>query len=210
MSVIFAVPMLTRAFVTGYEDRTGFVLMHRDRTKTGMKKFLDLINPYSKSHVLLDNELQSLYSGVDNTSKMLNFCKYIDKNNGDLQKIFSKSDFVNEMFNEKTINISEISKLSKSEKNKKIIEFFENNLKNESLNDSIKKLMHGVEKKAGKTVKNGIFSFARGMNSVPAAITTFAISPFLLGWIIPRLTYANTRRIHNKKIEEERLNKLNA
>ena len=30
----------------------------------------------------------------------------------------------------------------------------------------------------------------------------FLISPFVLGWFIPRLTYANTRRIHEKQDRE--------
>lgn len=211
ISVIFAVPMLTRAFVTAYENKTGFVLMHRDRTKTGMKKFTDLINPYSKSHVLENNELEALYSKVDTKEKLINFCKYIDKNNGDLQKIFTKSAHSEAVFNEESFKLNDLSSLNKKEKNSKIIEWLENKVKkaDSSFDKSIKDMMHGVQQKAGKAAKSKILSFAKGMNSVPALISTFAISPFLLGWIIPRLTYANTRRIHQKK-EDEFLKKLEA
>ena len=46
---------------------------------------------------------------------------------------------------------------------------------------------------------NKITTFARGLTSVPGLLTTFFISPYLLGWFIPRLTYANTIRIHEKQ-----------
>ncbi len=45
--------------------------------------------------------------------------------------------------------------------------------------------------------------------STPAAIITFLVSPYLLGWFIPGLTYANTRRLH-EKAEREKQQKLNA
>ena len=64
--------------------------------------------------------------------------------------------------------------------------------------------------KNAKTPKgNKITAFARGLNSVPGILTTFLISPYILGWFIPRLTYANTRRIHEEQ-ERKREAKLNA
>ena len=208
LTVIFAVPMLTRAFVTSYENKTGFVLMNKDRTQSKAKQALDLLNPYSKTHVLSNKELESLYFGVDSSEKMLNFCKYIDKNNGDLQKIFAKSENVSEVFNENTLKLAEIENLPKSEKNKKIIELVEKLNKDsnkESVNKSIKKLMQGTELKAKG---NRLLSYAKGLNSMPEAIATVLITPILLGWFIPTITYANTRHIHAKK-EREAKNKIN-
>ena len=210
LSVIFAVPMLTRAFVSSYENKSGFVLMNRDRSQSKGKKILDLINPYSKSHVLSNKELESLYFGIDSNEKMLNFCKYIDKNNGDLQKIFMKSENSEGVFNEKTFKLSDIQNLSKAEKNNKIIDFFENAGKcSESekaeFDSTIKKMMQGAE---SKIKGNKLLSFVKGLNSTPAAITTFIISPIILGWFIPRLTYANTRRIHAKDDNESKMNKV--
>lgn len=208
LSVVFAVPMLTRAAVTSYENQSGFVLMHKDRTKHGFATAIDLLNPYSSSHVLKNSEIDSLYNHIDSKEKMLNFCKYIDENGGDLQKIISKSENANIVFNDKGIKLSEIEKLSKKEKNEKIIKFFKefgNNkdMDKKSVDGMISKLMKGSATKPGK---NKILGFARGLNSVPGVITTFIISPVLLGWFIPRLTYANTRRIHEKK-EREKENK---
>ena len=42
LSVVFLVPMLTRVCVNLYEKPSGFVLMNKDRSKTGVKKVLDL------------------------------------------------------------------------------------------------------------------------------------------------------------------------
>ncbi len=200
LSVIFAAPMLTKAFITSYENSSGFVLMNKDRNMSKFKTAIDLINPYSKSQVLTNKELESLYFNIDNKEKMVNFCEYINKNNGDLQKIFAKSEHSNLLFNDKTFNLKDIEKLSKSEKNKKILEYFKNAGKNgtdkQKLDETIKKMMQGAEY---KLKGNKLLSFVKGLNSMPAFITTFVISPILLGWFIPNLTYANTRRIHEKE-----------
>lgn len=198
LAVVFAVPMLTRACVTSYEKQSGFVLMHKDRNgKSKLATSLDLLNPYSKAHVLTNSEINSLYNKIDSKDKMLNFCKYIDKNGGDLQKIISKSEDAGSVFNKNTFELSSIKSLSKSEKNKKIIGVIEK-LEGSKADDAIKTLM-----KAAKNAKsNKITTFARGLTSVPGLLTTFFISPYLLGWFIPRLTYANTRRIHEKQDRE--------
>ena len=210
LSVIFAVPMLTRAFVTAYENKTGFVLMQKDRNQSNGKKFIELVNPYSKAHVLTNKEIESLYYGIDSNEKMLNFCEYIDKNNGDLQKIFSKSEHSGEVFNDATLKLSDIETLSKKEKNKKITEMFEklgkDNASKEKLDQSIKKMM---QSSGIKSKNNKLIAYAKGLNSMPAAIATFLISPIILGWFIPTITYANTRRIHAKHVRDEQKNKVN-
>ena len=198
LSVVFAVPMLTRACVTSYEKNSGFVLMHKDRNSNSkLKSSLDLLNPYSKAHVLTNSEINALYNNIDSKSKMLNFCNYIDKNNGDLQKILSKSEHAGTIFNKSTVELASLKGLDKSAKNKKIISVIEN-LNKDNADDLIKNLM----KTTGKMKSNKIATFARGLTSVPGVITTFFISPYILGWFIPRLTYKNTRRIHEKQDRE--------
>lgn len=201
LAVVFAVPMLTRACVTSYEKQSGFVLMHKDRSgKSKLATSLDLLNPYSKAHVLTNSEINSLYNKIDSKDKMLNFCKYIDKNGGDLQKIISKSEDAGSVFNKNTFELSSIKSLDKAEKNKKIIGVIEK-LEGSKADDAVKALM-----KAAKNAKsNKITTFARGLTSVPGLLTTFFISPYLLGWFIPRLTYANTRRIHEKQDREREM-----
>lgn len=213
LAVVFAVPMLTRAAVTAYENKSGFVLMHKDRNMSKWATGLDLINPYSKAHVLTNSEIHSLYNGIDSKEKLMNFCKYIDNNGGDLEKILAKSEHAETIFNDKTTKLSEIAKLSKKEKNAKIMSIFEKlgkegGVEKKNVDEMITKLMKG----GSKPKANKILGFARGLNSIPGVITTFLISPYLLGWFIPRLTYANTRRLHEKaeKEREAKAQKLNA
>lgn len=225
LAVVFAVPMLTRAAVSSYESNSGFVLMHKDRAKTGFKKFLDIINPYSSAHVLTNAEIDALYNNVNNQEKMVNFCKFIEKNGGDLDKILSKSETLKALVKEGEITMPDLKGLDKKAKNAKIRTLFENlgtdgKLSKESVNELIEKIMKGTtEVKNGKirqfltkvklakgpkvVTKNPILSLARGLNSVPGLIATFAISPAILGWIIPRATYANTRRIHENRAKEK-------
>ncbi len=200
LSVVFLVPMATRALVTSYEDKTGFVLMHKERNKSKLNTVLDLFNPYSKAHVMTNAEIEALYNNVDSKAKMINFCNFIEKNNGDLQKILAKSETVGEVFADK-LNMKELAALPKAEKNKKIIELI-NELGNgdkAKADELVAKLMKNVSNKKG----NKIASFARGLNSVPGFLVTFFVSPIVLGWFIPRLTYANTRRLHEKAEKEK-------
>ena len=205
LAVVFAVPMLTRACVTAYEDKTGFVLMNKDRTKTTGQTVLDLLNPMSKAHVMTNGELSSLYGGINNKEKMMNFCEFIEKNNGDLHKILSKSTESKEIFNKSTIDLADIANLSKKEKNAKIKDVIsklgkDGKLDKAGIDNAITKLMKGA---IGDKKGNNILTHAKGLNSIPAFLVTMFISPYLLGWFIPRLTYANTRRMH-EKAEQER------
>ena len=199
LAVIFAVPMLTRAFVTMYENNTGFVLMNKDRSMTKSKTILDLLNPYGKAKVLSNAELEAIYNNVNSKEKMLNFCDFINKNNGDLEKIFSKSQNAINTLKEKGLNLAEIKGLDRKIKNKKIIEFIKETLEKKNSKEKADSIVTSIMKgTTNKLSSNKILSAARNLNSLPGAIATFFITPYLLGWIIPRLTYANTRRIHNK------------
>ena len=219
LAVVFAVPMMTRALVTSYEKNSGYVLMQKDRTMSKFKTALDLLNPYSKAHVLSNAEITALYDKVDSKEKMVNFCKYIDKNGGDLQKILSKSENLSEIFNENTKTLDALKKMGKSDANKEITSIIENieshakklgkSVDKKSIDGMITKLMKG----ASKGGNSKITAIARGLNSVPGLLTTLFISPYILGWFIPRLTYWNTRRIHaneDREREAQEQNKLKA
>lgn len=217
LSVVFLVPILTRLAITLYEETSGFVLINKDRTKSAWRTALDLINPYSNAHVLKNSEIRALYDGIDSKEKMINFCKYIDKNGGDLEKIIKKSSYLEES----GLKLPNLANLDKKARNKAITEYFEklgntkkpfaklrklfkNNAKEVDL--SIEKLMKGI----GKQRNNKILSFARGLNSIPGFIVTFLISPYILGWAIPRLTYSQTRKRQEKAIKEKENKVLNA
>ena len=205
LGVVYTVPILTKCFVKGCENKTGYVLTNRaSNGKSEFKKFLDVINPYSSLRVLDSADLQSLYNNIDTKQKMLNLCTYITEKGGDLEKILSKSSNANMLFNNKTTTLESLRKLSKSEKNKKITNIIKN-LDNKKADELISKVMQD----RGKIAKSTITRMARGLYSVPGAITTLIISPVILGCLIPMLTYSNTRKAHAKMAEQmQQQNKL--
>ena len=193
LSVVFAVPMMTKAIVRSYENKMGFILTNRASDgKNWFKKFMDIIWPYSNLEVLSVADLDAIYSDIDSKAKLLNFSKFISDKGGDLQKIISKSENANLMFNDKTFTLESINNLKKEEKNKKIIEVFE---KFNGSNDIITKMMKG----AGDIKHNNIAKMARGLNSLPGFLSTVVLSPILLGILIPKLTYYNTKKAYEKK-----------
>lgn len=202
LSVVFAVPMLTKMFVKSYENKSGFVLTNRASDgKNWIKKAIDVIYPYSSLEVLSVADLDTIYGGIDSKSKLLNFANFIDKKGGDLAKILSKSENKSLMFNDKTFSLDSIKKLSKEEKNKKIISMFEKlDISDpKAKNEIISKVMKG----AGTLKDNKIAKMARGLNSLPGLISTFVLSPLLLGYVIPEMTYRNTRKTHQKMLKEK-------
>ena len=100
------------------------------------------------------------------------------------------------MFNEKNFTLDSIKELSKEEKNKKIISEFE---KLTNADELISKVMKGT----GELKHNRIAKFARGLNSIPGVLSTVLISPIILGILIPKLTYYNTRKTHAKKLKAQ-------
>lgn len=193
LGVVYTVPILQKGIVSFYENRKGYILTNRaSMNKSGFKKFIDAINPYSDLKLLSNTELQALYGNIDSKEKMVNFAKFIDKKGGDLERILSKSTKANEVFTEKTFTLESIKNSAKNEKNQKIISFLKNLEDNEATKELITKLMHDN----GIGQKSSISKMARGLSSVPGFLSTVLISPILLGWFIPRLTYANTRKKH--------------
>ena len=83
--------------------------------------------------------------------------------------------------------------------NKKIIELFKGISDTDiGAKEGIAKLMKG----SGNIKQNKIAKMARGLNSLPGAISTVFISPVILGILIPMLTYYNTKKANEKKISD--------
>lgn len=194
-SVVFAVPCLTKMLVSSFENKVGFVLTNKaSEGKNVFKKMFDILWPYSKLNVLSVADLDAIYGNINSKSKLMNFANFVNSKGGDLEKILSKSENASLMFNESSFTLESIKKLSKEEKNKKIISLFE---KLENKDELISKVMKG----SGDIKNNRILKVARGFNSVPGVISTILISPIILGVLIPLLTYHNTRKANAKKIE---------
>lgn len=194
LSVVFAVPLLTKMLVKSYENKVGFVLTNRASDgKSNFKKALDIINPYSDLEVLSVADLDSIYGNIDSKQKLMNFTDFVSSKGGDLEKILAKSEHASLIFNDNTFTLDSIKHLSKEEKNKKIKALFE---KLDSSNDVISKVMKGT----GTVKNNPIAKMARGLNSLPGFVSTVILSPLLLGVFIPMLTYHNTRKANEKKL----------
>ena len=198
LSVVFAVPMLTKLLVRSYEDSTGFVLTNRASTgKNFLQKAWDIIWPYSDLEVLSLDDLNAIYGNVNNKSKLMNLAEFVDKKGGDLEKIVSKSENASEIFNKNTFTLESLKGKTKAEKNSQIIELFKKLTDKD--NKAIEKLMKGT----GDVSKNKIAKFARNMNSLPGFISTFVISPIFLGVLLPKLTYYFTRKSNEKSLAEK-------
>ena len=196
LSVVFAVPLLTKAFLNMYENGTGYILTNKAaRGKNWFKKTLDIINPYSELDVISLSKLDSIYGHIDSKEKLMNFAKFIEKNDGDLAKIMSNSKNANLVFNNTTETLESMKSLPRAEKNKKIISILEK--LNDGKTEIIQKLMKDTLKN-----KSSIAEMARNLNSFPKFISTWVISPVILGYLIPEFTYHMTRKTHSKKLEE--------
>ena len=169
LSVVFAVPLLTKMMVRSYEDKLGFILTNRASDgKNAFRRAMDVINPYSDLEVLSVADLDAIYGNIDSKAKLLNFSKFVNSKGGDLEKIISKSENSNVMFNDKTFTLESIKNLSKAEKNKKIIELFERiDEADPHVKEGISKLMKG----SGNIKHNKIAKMARGLNSLPGFIS---------------------------------------
>lgn len=201
LSVVFAVPLLTKLMVSMYENKVGFILTNRASDgKNIFQKACDVMNPYSKLDVLSIADLDAIYGNVNSKDKLINFANFVNNKGGDLEKIISQSDNHSLIFNDKTFTLDSIKNLSKKEKNQKILDVFKNlDIKDsKAKNEIISKVMQG----SGNIKNNKIAQFARGLNSIPGAISTFLISPILLGVFIPMLTYHNTRKAHEKVLNQ--------
>jgi len=194
LTVVFAVPILTKIFINSFEKKLGFIMMKRpDENRNALQRFLDVINPYSKLEVLPISDLESIYGNINSKSKLMNFAHFIDKNGGDLEKILSESNHPEVVFNEKTFKLESIKSLPKQRKNKRIIDELKRiiTVKDSAENKKIIELMKGTK----QDKVNKIMRTVKGLNSLPAFIATFVISPVLLGVFIPKLTYKNTRKM---------------
>ena len=83
--VIAAIPKGPALYspVNNYENKRGFILTNRaSMNEKPFKKFLDVINPYSKLEVLSIADLDAIYGNINSKDKLLNFANFVDKNGG--------------------------------------------------------------------------------------------------------------------------------
>lgn len=191
LAVTCGVPVLTKAMVNIYEKPTGFVLSNKsNKSKSAIAKVLDIINPLSATGPYSNNEIKEIYGNVDNKAKLTNFAKFIDKNDGNLFKIFKHLKNGNEVFAGTDADFSKLANLDNKSANSKIMEVITNNFDD----DKVKKLME--PSKPGKI--NGMLKRARGLNATPRFINTLVLVPAFLGIILPGIVYGITAKKRNR------------
>ncbi len=192
--VVFAVPLATRGMIKSYEKASGFVLINHEADEgKGFKKFLKYLNPYNGISVISNAELDALYGGVDSHNKLVNVCEYLDKKGGDLEKIFSKAEMKEEVFNENSFTLKSLRKLKTAEKNKQILEYIK------AADSGLQTKMVDSLLPALKKLKNNkALGIAKSLSSIPFLLNLIVVSPFLLGVTIPKYTYKLTRKSGDK------------
>lgn len=206
LSVVFAVPLLTRAMVNAYEKASGFLLInHMQDEGSGLKKILNYLNPYNSISVLSNRELDALYGKIDSHSKLVNVCEYLSNKGADLEKIFSKATDKAEIFNEKTFTLNSIRETAKQMTDSKAAL----NYKNGKILDLLKTADAPMQSKMVEALlpnmkKNKALGVAKTLNALPFFLNLVVISPFILGVVIPKYTYALTRKSAEKnKVAQE-------
>lgn len=192
--VVFAVPLATRGMIKSYEKTSGFVLINHEADEgKGFKKFLKYLNPYNGIGVISNSELDALYGGIDSHNKLVNVCEYLDKKGGDLEKIFSKAEMKEEVFNENSFTLKSLRNLKTAEKNKQILEYIK------AADSGLQTKMVDSLLPALKKLKNNkALGIAKSLSSIPFLLNLIVVSPFLLGVTIPKYTYKLTRKSGDK------------
>lgn len=194
LSVVFAVPLLTRGMIKSYEGTSGFVLInHQENEGTGFKKFLKYLNPYNSITPLENAELEALYGKVDSHNKLVNVCEFLTKKGGDLEKIFAKAIEKEAVFNDSTFTLKSIQNEAREVKNAKILEFIK------SADAAMQAKM--VDSLLPTLKKNKALGIAKTLNAIPFFLNLLVISPFILGSVIPKYTYKLTRNANAQKTE---------
>lgn len=196
-AVTFGVPMISKALVSSYEKGSGYVLQnHPEKELSGVKKFLDMINPLSGINPYSLKDLNAIYSNVDSKEKLSTFTNYIDKNNGSLAKIFNTTKNGKAVFEEFGLDIKTLSKQKdRNSANKTIIDMAN---ANKDFADKLIDLLKPDKKgKANKIVKR-----ARTLNSITTCAATLALVPAFLGIVLPRIVYAQTAKRQKQKLME--------
>lgn len=192
-AVTFGVPVLTKAMVNTYEKSSGFVLSSKQKGQTStFKKILDTINPLSNAGPYSNKDIESIYGHIDNKAKLMNLAEFVNKEDGNLFKVFKTLKNGQESFAGTAADFGTISKLDNKSANAKIMEVI-----TEHFDDAkVKKLMEPA--KPGKL--NGMLKRARGLNSLPRFVNTLVLVPAFLGIILPKIVYGITAN-NRKKME---------
>jgi len=191
-AVTFGVPMLSKAIVSSYENKSGFVLQNKpEKPMSTARKVLDKLNPFSKYAPYSLNDLNHIYGDINTTEKLGNFAKFVDDKNGSLAKIFNTMDNSKNVFSEYGLDIKELAKQKdRKAANKTIMDKMADSEFAQKLIDVMK------PEKAGKA--NKMLKRARTLNSMTSFAATIFLVPGFLGIVLPKVVYGLTAKRRQK------------
>lgn len=190
-TVVFAAKALQRIFADVCSKVTGFALTSRPKEQKGIfNKVFNYFRPEKGIQALSSAELAAHYTNIDKYKEgLVGFMNFVDSQGGNLRKMFSSNKeakrLIKELYSlsspevpfemaENSHIISAITEATQNGMNKptlnKLYDLFKNNKDNTFLRKA--------------KVLNSSFNFA----------SLFVIVPVLLGWAIPRLNEALTKK----------------
>lgn len=199
-TVTFAEPILSKAMVNAYKEKSGFVLTTKPKENmSGFRKVLDALNPFSSIKPYNSKDLKEIYT-IDSKAKLMNFAEFINNNDGNLVKVFYKLKNGKKLFAGTVADFDVISKLDKKAANSKIIEV----IAEKFTEGSVKEFMEPKKVlKNGKVALNDMYKTARNLNCAPKFLNTIILVPVFLGLVLPKFVYGITAK-NRKKMELEK------
>lgn len=183
-------------------NTTGFALAIKPKFKEGTSKLtktLSYLRPVKGHQVLTSDQLQSKYTNIDKYKNgIAGFAQFIDEQGGNIKKMFSideKATGLLKSIYESSAKASSVNFESAS--NKDLIEGLMDVVTNNKASDKLSNL-YDIFKDNG----NSFLKKAKFMNSSFNFGIIFAISPIILGWLIPRLNESLTKKRQLEKNEQ--------
>ena len=184
-----ALGLAARALAKGFSEIcskvSGFVLNTKPKGfKKPANKVWNYLNPESGFRPLNNNQIVAKYSKIhENKNGILDFCEFIDKKGGNLNKVLSSNATVKE-------NTEKL--LGKSIKDAKFSEII-NSFKKGKGSEALKKIYKAFEANDNSFVRR-----AKTMNTTFGFVSTFLLTPALIIWIS-----LSNEKMTKKRIEKE-------
>lgn len=184
-ALVFMARGMAKGFSEICQKTSGLVLNHKPEgfNKIG-KKIWNYINPESEFHVLGSDQIVSKYSKIhENKNGIVDFCEYINKNGGNINKVLSS---------EPTVKSNTEKLLEKTLKEAKYEEIVNKFAKSKD-SQELKNIYKVFESPTNPFVKS-----AKAKNSLFGFISTFILTPALIIWIAK-----SNERMTKKRVAED-------
>lgn len=196
-TIVFGAAALSKVFLKHNEKKSGFVLMKKPEKfaeKTKFQKFMDYFMPTSTLSPANSGQIISRYSNIDapeDGKGILHFCDYITDNGGNLNKLFHRTDATKEILSD----IYGSSEAFKQADDKSIRSYIAKAM--EEAPEKISKLYDQFKGDNNEFVKQ-----AKKMNSKFKFLSIFVLIPVILGFGLPAMNEALTKKKYKKEHEQ--------